>query len=270
MNLQTGRGARQRWPGSGATATPTSLRSDFVEVADHLGPGERAESHLRGASPCRSSRLRRQRLARAGAGGHDAAPVDRPRLLQLVSPAGDDPGVCRRPRPAGSTVVFEVVVDDYAEVWVNGQLPLTLGLPGGQVVSGFNAPNRVVLGTDVRPGPDLHRRRVRHQRPDLGGSRQLHLDAERDARLLPSGPGGGGRVRTAGLVVLDAETGADPRPASPRSSALPAASSSPKDRSGTLMARCSSAPRTPTPSTGGRRPGSSASFGQRVATRALT
>jgi gluconolactonase len=53
---------------------------------------------------------------------------------------------------AGSTVVFEVVVDDYAEVWVDGRLPLTLGMPGGQVVSGFNAPNRVVLGTDVRPG----------------------------------------------------------------------------------------------------------------------
>jgi gluconolactonase len=48
--------------------------------------------------------------------------------------------------------VFEVVVDDYAEVWVNGLLPLALGQTGGQVVSGFNAPNRVVLGHDLRPG----------------------------------------------------------------------------------------------------------------------
>jgi gluconolactonase len=53
---------------------------------------------------------------------------------------------------ASSTAVFEVVVDDYAEVWVNGELPLALGQTGGQVVSGFNAPNRVVLGRDVRPG----------------------------------------------------------------------------------------------------------------------
>jgi gluconolactonase len=53
---------------------------------------------------------------------------------------------------AGCTVVFEVVVDDYAEVWVNGELPLVLGTTGGQVVGGFNAPNRVVLTRDARPG----------------------------------------------------------------------------------------------------------------------
>jgi gluconolactonase len=55
-------------------------------------------------------------------------------------------------RTTGSTAVFEVVIDDYAEVWVNGRLPLALGQTGGQVVAGFNAPNRVVLGHDVRPG----------------------------------------------------------------------------------------------------------------------
>jgi gluconolactonase len=54
--------------------------------------------------------------------------------------------------PTGATVVFEVVVDDYAEVWVNGELPLTLGATGGQVVAGFNAPNRVLLTRDARPG----------------------------------------------------------------------------------------------------------------------
>jgi len=54
--------------------------------------------------------------------------------------------------PTGSTAVFEVQVDDYAEVWVNGKLPLALGMSGGQVVGGFNAPNRVLLSKDVRPG----------------------------------------------------------------------------------------------------------------------
>jgi gluconolactonase len=54
--------------------------------------------------------------------------------------------------PTGATVVFEVVIDDYAEVWVNGELPLALGYTGGQVVGGFNAPNRVVLTQDARPG----------------------------------------------------------------------------------------------------------------------
>ena len=43
-------------------------------------------------------------------------------------------------------------MDDYAEVWVNGRLPVVLGQTGGQLIKGFNAPNRVVLGRDVRPG----------------------------------------------------------------------------------------------------------------------
>jgi gluconolactonase len=53
---------------------------------------------------------------------------------------------------AGSTVVFEVVVDDYAEVWVDGSLPIALGQTGAQFIKGFNAPNRVVLTRDARPG----------------------------------------------------------------------------------------------------------------------
>jgi gluconolactonase len=54
--------------------------------------------------------------------------------------------------PTGASVVFEVAIDDYAEVWVDGGLPHALGDAGGQVVAGFNAPNRVVLTDDARPG----------------------------------------------------------------------------------------------------------------------
>jgi gluconolactonase len=53
---------------------------------------------------------------------------------------------------AGATVVFEVVIDDYAEVRVNGELPFALGDTGGHVAAGFNAPNRVVLTRDAQPG----------------------------------------------------------------------------------------------------------------------
>ncbi len=56
---------------------------------------------------------------------------------------------------AGSTVVFEIVVDDYAEVWVDGRLPQVLGQAGGWMAKGFNAPNRVVVGRDVRPGQQI-------------------------------------------------------------------------------------------------------------------
>jgi gluconolactonase len=57
--------------------------------------------------------------------------------------------------PTGSTVVFEIVVDDYAEVWVDGKLPIVLGQAGGQVVKGFNAPNRVVLTRNAKPGQQI-------------------------------------------------------------------------------------------------------------------
>jgi gluconolactonase len=53
---------------------------------------------------------------------------------------------------AGSTVVFEVVVDDYAEVWVDGRQPVALGQTGAQFVKGFNAPNRVVVTREAVPG----------------------------------------------------------------------------------------------------------------------
>jgi gluconolactonase len=52
----------------------------------------------------------------------------------------------------GSTVIFELVIDDYAEIWVDGKLPVVLGQTGGQLVKGFNAPNRVVLTRDAVPG----------------------------------------------------------------------------------------------------------------------
>jgi gluconolactonase len=54
--------------------------------------------------------------------------------------------------PTGSTALLEVVVDDYAEIWVDGRLPAVLGQTGGPFIKGWNAPNRVVLGRDVQPG----------------------------------------------------------------------------------------------------------------------
>jgi gluconolactonase len=55
----------------------------------------------------------------------------------------------------GTTVVLEIVVDDYAEVWVDGRLSRRLGQTGGSLVAGFNAPNRVVLARDARPGQQI-------------------------------------------------------------------------------------------------------------------
>lgn len=55
----------------------------------------------------------------------------------------------------GSTVVFQTALDDYAEVWVDGELSRYLGQMGGSVISGWNAPNRLVVGRDVKPGQQI-------------------------------------------------------------------------------------------------------------------
>jgi gluconolactonase len=52
----------------------------------------------------------------------------------------------------GSTVSFEIVIDDYAEVWVDGKLPAVYGQSGSSVIKGYNAPNRVVIARNVEPG----------------------------------------------------------------------------------------------------------------------
>ena len=54
--------------------------------------------------------------------------------------------------PTGSTVWFETRLDDYAEVWVDGELGRAFGQQGGSVVAGWNAPNRLLIGRNVKPG----------------------------------------------------------------------------------------------------------------------
>ena len=55
----------------------------------------------------------------------------------------------------GATLVFETSIDDYAEVWVDGELPRAFEQRGGSVVAGWNAPNRLVVGRNVRPGQSI-------------------------------------------------------------------------------------------------------------------
>jgi len=48
--------------------------------------------------------------------------------------------------------VFNVLVADYGEVWVNGEMPRRSGYPSPATIQGLNMPNRVVLGTQVKAG----------------------------------------------------------------------------------------------------------------------
>lgn len=57
--------------------------------------------------------------------------------------------------PSGASVWFVTRLDDYAEVWVDGELDRTYGQQGGSVVAGWNAPNRVLIGRHVKPGQTI-------------------------------------------------------------------------------------------------------------------
>jgi len=48
--------------------------------------------------------------------------------------------------------VLTAYVDDYAEVWINGQMPRRSGYPSPATIQGLNMPNRVVLADAVKPG----------------------------------------------------------------------------------------------------------------------
>jgi gluconolactonase len=57
--------------------------------------------------------------------------------------------------PTGSTAVFETSLDDYAEIWVDGELSRALGQSGGSVIAGWNAKNQLVVGRDLKPGQQI-------------------------------------------------------------------------------------------------------------------
>lgn len=52
----------------------------------------------------------------------------------------------------GVTAVFEIVVDDYSEIWVNGKQQAGFGQTGNGLIGGYNARNRVVLTDNAVPG----------------------------------------------------------------------------------------------------------------------
>src|SRR5919201_2527367 len=155
VDLQTHEGfslTRGEWRYSDASVQPI----DFVEVGEDLGPS---------GPPTRTYDV----VPHAQAPDFDdtawpiLAPPDTQRRLgggrvcfNWYRTAVTIPDRVGDFDPTGATVVFEVVIDDYAEVWVNGELPLALGYTGGQVVGGFNAPNRVVLTRDASPRQTFH------------------------------------------------------------------------------------------------------------------
>jgi gluconolactonase len=56
---------------------------------------------------------------------------------------------------ANAKAVLTAYVDDYAEVWVNGQMPRRAGITSPATIQGFNMPNRVVIADTVKAGDKI-------------------------------------------------------------------------------------------------------------------
>jgi gluconolactonase len=52
----------------------------------------------------------------------------------------------------GTTAVFEIVVDDYSEIWVNGKQMVGFGQSGNGLIAGYNTRNRVILTDNAKAG----------------------------------------------------------------------------------------------------------------------
>lgn len=62
------------------------------------------------------------------------------------------PALIGKLNTAGTTAVFEIVVDDYSEIWVNGKQMHGFGQSGNGVIAGYNTRNRVVLTDNAKAG----------------------------------------------------------------------------------------------------------------------
>jgi gluconolactonase len=71
------------------------------------------------------------------------------RINITIPPKVEDVGL------AGASAVFETSLDDYAEIWVDGEISRALGQSGGSVVKGWNGVNRLIVSRSVQPGQKI-------------------------------------------------------------------------------------------------------------------
>jgi gluconolactonase len=128
-----------QFPGPGSDNQPTGPLGKTYDVEPHAGPADFDDSKWEAIAP--ESLSERRGAGRLGFNWY---------RITVTVPAkiGDYD-------PAGKTVVFETAVDDAAEVWVDGELARYLGQRGGSMVAGWNAPNRVIAGRNVKPGQKI-------------------------------------------------------------------------------------------------------------------
>ena len=193
-------------------------------------------------------------------------PVIAPTTLSSAAATGASPSTgiastsrCRSASAAstrrGSTVVVRDALDDYAEVWVDGEICRAYGPDrrlGGRRAG--TRPNRLVIGRNVKPGQQIQLAVFGMNGPISERADQLHLVARARSSISCRGSRGPVAVPPHEVnVARRAPRSRDRRHRSGQREALQArrrASSSPKGRCGcATAATCCSAIRTPTAST---------------------
>ena len=122
-----------------AAGQPTGREWQTNDIEPHAGPVDFDDSHWQTIEP--TSLAARRGTGRVSFNWY------RINLTLPDSVGGID--------TKGSSVWFETRLDDYAEVWVDGEIGRQFGQSGGSVVAGWNAPNRVLIARDARPGQHI-------------------------------------------------------------------------------------------------------------------
>jgi gluconolactonase len=122
-----------------AMGQPTGHEWTTNDIVPHAGPAEFDDSHWQVIEP--TSLAARRGTGRVSFNWY---------RINLTIP--DSVGGVN---PAGTSVWFETRLDDYAEVWVDGELGRQFGQSGGSVVAGWNAPNRLLIARHAQPGQHI-------------------------------------------------------------------------------------------------------------------
>ena len=83
----------------------------------------------------------------------------------------------------GARCLFESCIDDYGEIWINGECDRERA-----TVQGFNVPQRVVVSTEPKPGDEVTIAHPGHERP-AGRARRRGVRPLRQLGLRVAGSG---------------------------------------------------------------------------------
>ena len=86
---------------------------------------------------------------------------------------------------AGATVVLTAYVDDYAEVWINGQMPRRRGLPQPGHDPGLQHAQSCGARRCCQGGRQVPDRNLRRQRADFGCAHEFRLVPRGEDRIFP-------------------------------------------------------------------------------------